>query len=148
MDTVIGSPRSTHPTLARVGALLVAVPLIAGAAASLMALTGRFGGGWDAALTAFWYVAAALAPAALAGSALLLVATRRGPAFRAVATWSGISVAGWAFGLASAQWSGLADADPAAGVVWPYLLLGGGIAVYLVGLVVLLLVAGRLLPRP
>lgn len=40
MDTMIGSPRSTHPVLARVGALLVAVPLIAGAAASLMGLAG------------------------------------------------------------------------------------------------------------
>jgi hypothetical protein len=148
MDTMTSSPRSTHPVVVRVGALLVAVPLIAGAVASLMALAGRFGGGWDAALTAFWYVAAALAPAAIAGAALLLVATRRGTIFRGVATWSGISSAGWVFGLVSARWSGLADAQPAAGVVWPYLLLGSGIAVYLVGLVGVLLVVGRPRPRP
>ena len=109
---------------------------------------GRFGGGWDAAFTAFWYVAAALAPAALVGAALLLAATWRSPTFRGVAVWSGISFAGWLFGLVSAQWSGLADAQPEEGVVWPYLLLGGGIAVYLVGLVAVLLVARRPRPRP
>ena len=66
------------------------------------------------------------------GAALLLTATWRSPTFRGVAVWSGISFAGWLFGLVSAQWSGLADAQPEEGVVWPYLLLGGGIAVYLV----------------
>jgi hypothetical protein len=54
-----------------------------------------------------------------------------------------VSIGGWVFGLASAQWSGLADEKPAEGVIWPYLLLMGGIAAYLVGLVGLLVVARR-----
>jgi hypothetical protein len=143
MNATVGPVRSTHAALTGVGAVLVGLPLVAGAGAALMALAGRFGGGWDAAVTAFWYVAAAIAPVAFLGAVLLLVATRHHPAFRGAATWSGIAAGGWAFGLLSAQWSGLADEQPAEGVLWPYLLLGGGIATYLVGLVALLVVARR-----
>lgn len=143
MDSVIDSPRSTHTVLTGVGAVLVGLPLVAGAGAALMALAGRFGGGWGAAFTAFWYVATALAPVALIGAVLLLLATWHRPAFRGVAAWAGVSAGGWLFGLLSAQWSGLADEQPAEGVIWPYLLLGGGIATYLVGLVALLAVARR-----
>jgi hypothetical protein len=142
MTTPIESSTKTHPTLTGIGSVLVGAPLVAGAGASLMALAGRFGGPGSA-FTASWYVAAALAPAALVGAALLLLATRHRPASRAVAIWAALSAGGWVFGLGSAQVSGLAQAEPAEGVIWPYLLLGGGVGVYMVGLVGLLVVARR-----
>jgi hypothetical protein len=124
-----------HPSVrpaTLLGSVLTATPLLAGAGAAVLALSGRFGGAENA-FTAFWYVAAAAAPAAVLGAITLFVAHWRDEWTRPLALWSGLAVGGWLFGLGSAQVSGLADGSSTG--PWQYALLGVGVAVYLLGLV-------------
>jgi len=128
--------------VAIIGLVLVATPLLVGVAAALMALSGRFGGAENA-FTAFWYFAAAAAPAALIGAVALLLVHRRSPHLRALVIWSVVAAAGWLFGLGSAQVSGLANGPQSAQKPWMFALLGVGIAVYLLALVGLVVTGHR-----
>lgn len=124
-----------------VGTTFAALPLVVGLGAALLALTGRFGGAENS-VTAFWYVAAAAAPAAVLGAACLLLAHWHDDHRRPLGLWTALGVAGWVFGLGSAQVTGLADGPESAQQPWQFALLGLGVVVYLVGLVGLVL-AGR-----
>lgn len=130
-----------HRPVTVVGTLFAVLPLVIGLGATLLAFTGRFGGAGNA-FTAFWYVAAALAPVPLLGAALLLLAHWHDDHRRPLATWSGLAVAGWVFGMGSAQVTGLADGPESAQEPWMFALLGVGVGVYLIALVGLTL-AGR-----
>lgn len=141
MTTLETRNRPFAGPVAIIGTALVATPLVVGAGAGLMAIVGRFGGAENA-FTAFWYVAAAAAPAALVGAVMLLLVQRHGPYLRSLAAWSGLAAAGWVFGLGSAQVSGLDDGPESVQEPWMFALLGVGIAVYLLALVGLV-VTGR-----
>ncbi|MGA8046194.1 MAG: hypothetical protein WCA30_08000 [Dermatophilaceae bacterium] len=99
----------------------------------LLALTGRFGGPRNA-LTAAWYIPAAMAVPALVGAAIVLVLHRHDRRLRPMALWTALGVGGWAFAMASAQVTGLAESDAIANATLAKGLLLGGVAVYLVAL--------------
>jgi hypothetical protein len=134
--------QGTDHRAALVGTVLAAAPLFLGLVAALMAFAGRFGGPGNSP-TAFWYVAAATAPAALVGAGLLLLAHRHDRALRVIATWAAVAAGGWTFGLGSAQVDGLANGPESVAQSWEYVLLGLGVAVYLVGLVGLVVTGWR-----
>lgn len=129
----------SHPVASRLGLSLAAIPLLIGAGGAVLALGGRFGGR-DNAFTAFWYMAAAAVPFALVGAALLVWSTGFD---RKVIAAAAVSLGGWAFGMASARVSGLATSPEEEAQTWQYVLLGAGIATYLIGLVALLVVASK-----
>jgi peptidoglycan/LPS O-acetylase OafA/YrhL len=115
------------------GTFLVVLPLLGGVAGLLLALTGRFGGPENA-LTAAWYIPAALAVSAVVGALILLVLHRRERVVRSIALWSALSAAGWVFAMGSAQVTGLADSDAIENATLAKGLLLFGVAVYLLGL--------------
>lgn len=130
-----------------VGTTFAALPLVVGAGAALLALTGRFGGAGNSG-AAFWYVAAAAAPAAVLGAACLLLAHWRDAHRRPLGLWTALGVAGWVFGMVSAQVTGLAEGPESAQEAWQLALLGLGVGVYLVALVGLVLAGRRALLPP
>lgn len=124
------------------GTFLVALPLLGGVAGLLLALTGRFGGPGNA-LTAAWYIPAAMAVSALVGAALLLVVHRHDRWLGPMALWSALAVGGWVFAMGSAQVTGLAQSDTIEHATLAKGLLMAGLAVYLVALVALTVVGVR-----
>ena len=135
--TTAHHPTSTtegsHRGLTVLGTLLVAIPLIGGVLAALVALSGRLGGPENA-LTAAWYVPLAIGWFALAGAAVLLLVHRHDALRTPLAIWSAVAAGGWAFGIGSAQVTGLADASSLDGMGWQIALLAVGIAAYIIGL--------------
>ena len=138
--------RPTRITASRglnaLGTFLVALPLLGGVAGLLLALTGRFGGPGNA-LTAAWYISAAMAVSALVGAALLLVVQRHDHWLRPMALWSALGVGGWVFAMGSAQVTGLAQSDTIEHATLAKGLLFAGLAVYLIALVALAFVGAR-----
>jgi hypothetical protein len=127
----------SHRAVNGLGTLLVALPLLAGIAAAVMALAGRFGGPGNA-LTTLWYVPAALAWLAVPGAAILLLVNRHDRHLRSnLATWTAVAAGGWVFAFGSAQVTGLADAVDTGGMAWQILLVATGIAAFVIGLVAL-----------
>ena len=124
------------------GTFLVALPLLGGVAGLLLALTGRFGGPGNA-LTAAWYIPAAMAVSALVGAALLLVVHRHDHWLRPMALWSALGVVGWVFAMGSAQVTGLAHADTVPNETFAKALVLLGIGIYLVALAALTVVGVR-----
>lgn len=125
------------------GTFLVALPLLGGVAGFLLALTGRFGGGPGNALTAAWYIPAAMAVSALVGAAILLVVHRHDRWLRPMALWSALGVGGWVFAMGSAQVTGLAHSDTVPDETLAKALVLIGIGIYLLALVALTVVGVR-----
>lgn len=73
---------------------------------------------------------------------VLLLVHRRNPHLRALVTWTVVAAAGWLFGLGSAQVSGPAGGESPQ-EPWMFVLLGVGIAVYLLALVGLVVTERR-----
>lgn len=126
-------PRGTRVP-ARIGTVLVAVPLALGVGMALVALTGRLGGPANA-LTALWYVPTETALIALIGALMLIAALWRSPARRGALVWTVTGLAGWVFAIESAQLSGLAHTPAEQSLPWQWALLGVGVVTYLVALV-------------
>lgn len=128
---------ATHRGLTALGTFLVALPLLGGIVAALMALGGRFGGP-DNVLTTLWYVPLAIAWLAVPGAAILLLVHRHDRhLFQRLAIWTAVAAGGWVFALGSAQVTGLADATSTDGMTWQILVMATGIAVFILGLIAL-----------
>ena len=127
----------SHRAVNALGTFLVALPLLAGVAAAVMALAGRFGGPGNA-LTTLWYVPVAVAWLAVPGAAILLLVNRHDRHLRlGLATWTAVAAGGWVFAFGSAQVTGLADAVATEGMAWQILLVATGIAAFVIGLAAL-----------
>lgn len=124
----------SHRGVSALGTLLVALPLIGGVLAALIALTGRLGGPENA-LTAAWYVPMAIGWFAVAGAAVLMIVHRHDGFLTRLAVWSAVAAGGWVFAVGSAEITGLADASSTDGMGWQIALLAVGIAVYIFGLI-------------
>jgi hypothetical protein len=136
MTTLHHRPTSTagwNKALNTLGTVLVALPL-GGVVGLLAALGGRFGGQGNA-LTAAWYVPAAMAAVAVLGAVILLLVHRHDSALKPLALWTLLSAAGWVFAMGSAQVTGLAESEAIENATLVKGLVLLGIAVYLVGLV-------------
>ncbi|MCA1781436.1 MAG: hypothetical protein LC679_04440 [Intrasporangiaceae bacterium] len=126
--------QGSHRGLSALGTMLVALPLIGGVLAALVALTGRLGEPENA-LTAAWYVPMAIGWFALVGAAVLLILHRNERLMtQRLATWSAVAAGGWVFAIGSAQVTGLAEAASMNGMGWQIALLAFGVAVYIIGL--------------
>lgn len=68
------------------------------------------------------------------GRGRMLAAHVRDEARRPLARWSVLAAGGYVFGLGSAQISGLAHAIEGQTQPWQFVLLGFGVAAYIVGL--------------
>lgn len=99
------SPLPIHPRATLIGALLAAAPLVAGLLAAVAGLSGRFGGPGNS-FTAFWYVAAAAVPSALAGVAVLVLSHLGDGALRRLAEWSALALGGWGSPWVRHTWPG------------------------------------------
>lgn len=129
------SGTGTHRGLTALGTFLVALPLLGGIVAALMALGGRFGGP-DNVLTTLWYVPLAIAWLAVPGAAILLLVHRDDRRLlQRLAIWTAVAAGGWIFALGSAQVTGLADAASTDGMTWQILVMATGIAAFMIGLI-------------
>jgi hypothetical protein len=129
------SSAGTHRGVTALGTFLVALPLLGGIVAALMALGGRFGGP-DNVLTTLWYVPMAIAWLAVPGASILLLVHRHDRhLLQPLAIWTALAAGGWVFAIGSAQVTGLAGATSTDGMTWQILVMATGIAAFVIGLV-------------
>lgn len=132
--------RTVAIVLGVLGMTLIVAPLAAPIAFTLLrALSGAPGVNFD------FLMPAELAPAALSGAALLLIAALVAKRRRMLV---GIGVASAVIGLVGGLWAavltGLADGSREA-VGWPVWLVGGGLGIYVLALLALAIAGGLLL---